>query len=107
MNDTDMFEVRATDGLAKRWMWDSQWHELPAGQSRVLPMGPAFQAVAFYTTRDANGEKASTVEAAPFAGEVRLQPVAAPASRFADEDGTEYGSLADLIAAVKERAGAG
>jgi len=104
MQETEMFLVRASDGQPKRWMWDSQWHALKPGEEAVLPAGPAFQAVAYYTTRDANGEKVSTVETVPFAGEVRLQPlVAAQSPRFADEDGVEYGSLAELIAAVKER----
>lgn len=106
MDETSMFTVRATDGQAKCWMWDSRWYDLKPGEEAVHPAGPAFQAVAFYTTRDANGEKVSTVEAIPFTGEVRLQPVAStpPSRKFTDEDGTEYASLTALIAAVKERA---
>jgi hypothetical protein len=102
MRDTDLFLVRATDGLAKRWMWDSRWHELPAGQEAIFAAGPAQQAVGFYTVRDEFGEKRSSVEMTPYSGEAALQPVA-PAA-FRDEDGAEYGSLAELIEAVKARA---
>jgi hypothetical protein len=109
MEEASMYTVRATDGEAKRWMWNSEWFDLPEGGERVLPSGPALQGVAFYTIRDANGGQTSTVTAEPYEGEVELQPVTSPHRRgqFADEDGTEYGSLAELIAAVKARAASG
>lgn len=100
MQETDLFLVRATDGQAKRWRWDSRWQELPAGKEAIFAAGPALQAVTFYTVRDEFGEKRSSVEARPFTGETSLQPLI-PA--FRDEDGTEYASLAELIAAVKAR----
>lgn len=101
MQETDLFLVRATDGLAKRWMWDSRWHELPAGKEAIFAAGPALQAVSFYTVRDEFGEKRSSVEVTRYTGETALQPLA-PAA-FRDEDGAEYGSLAELISAVKAR----
>jgi hypothetical protein len=101
MQDGDLFLVRATDGEAKRWLWNSRWHELPAGKELIFPAGPALQAVAFYTVRDEFGEKQSSVEVVPYAGNATLQPVSRTALR--DGDGTEYGSLAELIEAVKAR----
>jgi hypothetical protein len=101
MQDGDLFLVRATDGEAKRWLWDSRWQELPAGRELIFPAGPALQAVQFYTVRDEFGEKRSSVEAVPYAGDATLQPV--PRTALRDEDGTEYESLAELIEAVKTR----
>jgi len=103
MSDEQLFVVRATDGQPKRWMYDSSWFELAAGEEKILPMGPAYRAVAHYTVSD-NGLPVCTVEAVPFAGEVSLQPVAPQA--FRDEDGQQYGTLAELIEAVKARGAA-
>jgi len=104
MSDEQLFIVRATDGQPKRWMYDSSWFELAAGEERIMPLGPAYRAVAHYTVND-NGLPVCTVEAEPYTGQVSLQPVqAAPVYR--DEDGQQYDTLAELIAAAKQRGAA-
>jgi len=104
MEGHELFTVRARDGQEKRWQWDSRQFHLPAGDTAILPAGPAFQAEAFFTVKDDFGERTSSIEIEPYTGGATLRPVEKP--KFADEDGTEYGSLPELIAAVKERVNA-
>jgi hypothetical protein len=99
-----LFTVRSTDGEPKAWRHDSVLYELAPGEEKILPEGPAQQAVAYYTVRLEGGDVAEpTVSIEPFEGTVTLGPPVVQDP----ETGEKFGSIEALIASVKARVAAG
>jgi hypothetical protein len=95
--------ISSRDGQPKKWMFDSQWYELPDGERRLVPMGVAEAArVHFSNTGSSGVREEPTVLIEPCEGEVEVAPIAKQDIRD-PETGEEYGSVAELVAAVKAR----
>jgi hypothetical protein len=89
------FRVYAKDGAEKRVMWDSVTYTLPEGGEKIFPESVARHFQAYHP---------ETVEVEEVEGEVELRETAAPAAIVDPDTGEEFGSVAELVAAVKARA---
>src|SRR5579872_3266638 len=81
MNDR-INKVTSTDGQAKRVMWDGEWHELPAGESRFFPEHIAVHFERYHSFYDDEGVRVCSVQREPVQGEVHLAPVQAPPQKY-------------------------